>query len=69
MIKRVSTTRETPSGRNTQFQDNYTGTSMTLNTFVRKIENGYYDNYHIRLINGIKTPCSNPDRSSRNNLD
>lgn len=69
MAKRVSTTHENSSGRNTHFQDNYTGATMTRSAFVKKIESGYYANYHIRVIDGIKTPCSNPDRSSRNNLD
>ena len=68
MPKRISVTRETSTGRNTQFRDNYTGTTMTRTQFVREIKSGNYDNYHIRNINGIETPVSNPDHSSRNNL-
>jgi len=41
---------------------------MTRSQFVTKIENNKYNDYHIRTINGIKTPCSNPDKSERNNL-
>jgi len=46
-----------------------TGESMTRAQFVSKIENGEYnDDYHVRIINGIKTPVSNPDKDSNNNL-
>ena len=42
---------------------------MTRNQFVREINNGSYDNYHVRIINNVPTPVSNPDSSERNNLD
>jgi hypothetical protein len=42
---------------------------MTRPEFVRQIESGNYDNYHVRKINGVKTPVSNPDNSEKNNLD
>ncbi len=67
--KRVSTTLESDSGRNLKFRDNYNNQNMTRTQFVNKIEKGNYENYHIREINGIKTPCSNPDKSTNNNLD
>ncbi|MET3616623.1 hypothetical protein ABID14_000243 [Peptoniphilus olsenii] len=67
--KRVSVTSENPNGRNTTFHDNYNGKNMTRNQFVREIKSGNYDNYHVRVINGIETPVSNPDKSSNNNLD
>ena len=41
---------------------------MSRSQFVRQIENGNYDNYHVRNINGVKTPVSNPDNSTNNNL-
>jgi hypothetical protein len=41
---------------------------MGRTQFVRSIELGRYEDYHIRVINGIKTPCSNPDSDSKNNL-
>jgi hypothetical protein len=66
--KRVKVTAETESGRNQKFQDTRTGEPMTRPEFVRKIEGGEYTNYHIREINGIKTPVSNPDQSEGNNL-
>lgn len=65
---RVKVINETDSGRNTEYHDNYTGEDMTRVQFVRKIKNGYYKNYHIRIIDGIETPCSNPDGSENNNL-
>jgi len=69
MGKTVRVTKETDTGRNTNFKDLKTGQTMTLDQFVKKIESGnYQDDYHIRNINNIKTPCSNPDKSENNNL-
>lgn len=68
MPKRVSVTSESSTGRNQTFHDNYTGIDMTRAQFVRQINNGNYENYHVRNINGIDTPVSNPDSSSKNNL-
>ena len=67
--KRVSVTKESSTGRNQKFHDNRTGDDMTRAQFVKKIETGTYDDYHVRKVNGIKTPVSNPDSSSDNNLD
>lgn len=67
--KRVTVTRESDSGRNERFHDNYTGDDMTRTQFVSKINQGLYSNYHTRIINGIETPVSNPDESENNNLD
>lgn len=68
MSKRISVTRETDSGRNQRFRDNRTGIEMSRAELVRKIEQGEYDTYHVREINGVKTPVSNPDQSENNNL-
>lgn len=68
MTKRITVTRESDTGRNERFHDNRTGADMTRNQFVRQIQQGNYDNYHVRNINGVPTPVSNPDRSHRNNL-
>ncbi len=68
MAKRISVTSQNSTGRNTTFHDNYTGADMTRAQFVRQINNGNYDNYHVRMVNGVATPASNPDSSSRNNL-
>ena len=69
MPKRVKVTTENSRGRNTQFYDNFTGADMTRAQFVRQIEQGDYSNYHVRKINGLKTPVSNPDSRRNNNLD
>lgn len=67
--KRVTVTKESNTGRNQKFHDNYTGADMSRPDFVKQIENGNYSNYHVRNVNGIKTPVSNPDGKSNNNLD
>ena len=69
MQKRITVTQESESGRNEKFHDNFNGQNMTRNQFVQEIKKGNYDNYHIRNINGVPTPVSNPDNSERNNLD
>lgn len=66
--KRITVTRESDSGRNQQFRDTRTGEQISRPNLVRKIEQGVYPNYHIRTINGVKTPVSNPDHSEGNNL-
>ncbi len=66
--KRVSVTRESDTGRNQKFHDNYSSADMTRSQFVREIESGNYSNYHVRKVNGIKTPVSNPDSTRNNNL-
>ncbi|MCB0419464.1 MAG: hypothetical protein KDD61_00600 [Bdellovibrionales bacterium] len=65
---RVSVTRETSTGRNTGFVDNRTGQNMTRPQFVSEIRSGNYSDYHVRNINGVPTPASNPDGKKGNNL-
>lgn len=67
--KRITVTKESDSGRNQKFHDNRTGGDMSRTQFVKKIEHGDYQKYHVRNINGVKTPVSNPDSSKNNNLD
>ncbi len=69
MPKRVTVSKESGSGRNLNFHDNYTNKNMTRSDFVKEIEKGNYSNYHVRKINNIKTPVSNPDSTTNNNLD
>lgn len=66
--KRVSVTRESDTGRNQRFHDNYSGADLTRPQFVKQIEVGEYPNYHVRKVHGMKTPVSNPDRTKNNNL-
>lgn len=69
MAKTVHTTRETKTGKNTNFRDKSTGKDMTRKAFVKEINQGKYSkDYHVRIINGIATPASNPDKSKKNNL-
>lgn len=68
-MKRVITTNQSSTGRNLNFKDTKSGRYMTRQDFVRSIKAGNYKNYHVRLINGIETPVSNPDKSKNNNLD
>lgn len=68
MPKRIKVTQETDSGRNTNFHDNFTGKDMTRTELVNQIKQGNYKNYHIRIINDIETPVSNPDNKHNNNL-
>lgn len=68
-MKRVITTNQSSTGRNLNFKDTMSGRYMTRQDFVRSIKAGNYENYHVRLINGIETPVSNPDKSKNNNLD
>jgi len=68
MAKNIRTIAQNSTGRNISFKDISSGIKMTRSQFVTKIENNKYNDYHIRTINGIKTPCSNPDKSERNNL-
>lgn len=67
--KRVTVTREKDSGRNIKFHDNYNGNNMTRPQFVKAIKDGDYPNYHVRNVNGLPTPVSNPDNTTNNNLD
>ena len=65
---RVVVTKENETGRNLQFHDNRTGEDMSRAKFVKAIEQGKYDNYHVRKVHGVKTPISNPDDTDNNNL-
>ncbi len=68
MSGRVRVTRESDSGRNQRFRDTRSGREMSRQEFARKIEAGEYPKYHTRVINGVRTPVSNPDGKERNNL-
>ena len=68
MAGRVKVIKEADTGRNELFQDTRTHQIMTRTQFIKKIEGDQYPNYHIRKINRIKTPVSNPDDTERNNL-
>jgi len=67
-IIRVKTIKENDTGRNIRFQDIASKKEMTDKGFVRAIKKGDYDGYHIRKINGIDTPVSNPNGRESDNL-
>lgn len=69
MAKSVVVTVESGSGRNQKFHDTKSGKNMTRTEFVAQIESGKFPDYHVRKINGLNTPVSNPDKSESNNLD
>jgi len=69
MAKSVVVTSESDSGRNQKFHDNKSGKDMTRTQFVQEIKHGNFPDYHVRTVNGLPTPVSNPDRKESNNLD
>ena len=69
MSKSVVVTAESESGRNQAFHDTKSGMDMSRAQFVKQIVQGNFNNYHVRTINGLKTPVSNPDGRQGNNLD
>lgn len=68
MPKRVSVKLESETGRNERFHDNFKNRDMSRTQFVDRIKRGEYENYHVRTINGVETPVSNPDKNRNNNL-
>lgn len=68
MPKRINVTKESDTGRNLEFHDNFTGKDMTRGQFVKEINNGNYGNYTVKKINNVDTPVSKPDSSRNNNL-
>lgn len=68
MPKRIKVTKESDTGRNLEFHDNFTGKDMTRSQFVKEINYGNYDNYTVKKINNLDTPVSKPDSSRNNNL-
>ena len=69
MAKKVRVTKESESGKNQEFYDPARHRTMTRAGFVKEIEHGKYSGYHVRKVNGVKTPVSNPDGKAGNNLD
>ena len=67
-MKKINVIEETTTGRNKTFKNLITGVIMTRAQFVKEIEKGNYPDYHIRIINGIKTPVSNPNGNFKDNL-
>lgn len=68
-MARVIVTEESSTGRNVRFYDNVKHRDMSRQEFVSRIENDEYPKYHVRVVNGLKTPVSDPDGTENNNLD
>ena len=69
MLKRISVLRQSKTGRNELFLDNYTGEVFGREQFVKKIKAGLYSDFSVKIIKGIETPVSKPDFIKSNNLD
>jgi predicted SPOUT superfamily RNA methylase MTH1 len=70
MVKKpIKVIKESTTGRNQRFLDPNKSLEMTRTQFVKQIEKGNYAGYHVRKVNQLKTPVSNPDNTKRNNLD
>ena len=65
---KIVVTQQSETGRNTQFKNTQTGEEKTRAQIVKDIESGNLPGYHVRKIDGVKTPVSNPDNSEKNNL-
>lgn len=64
---KITVTSESESGRNLRF-DTPLGTNVSRQKLVQEIRAGEHDGYHVRVINGLATPVSNPNGSSKDNL-
>lgn len=69
MTKRLRVLKQSKTGRNELFQDVHSKKILTRKQVIDCIKHGDYPDYHLRIINGKETPCSNPDNDKFNNLD
>jgi hypothetical protein len=65
---KIVVTQQSDTGRNTRFKNTQTGEEKTRAQTVKDIEAGKLPGYHVREIDGVRTPVSNPDNSEKNNL-
>ncbi|MDB5659570.1 MAG: hypothetical protein JWS10_2185 [Cypionkella sp.] len=64
---KITVTSESETGRNTRFNVQGQG-DMSRRELVQQIRAGEHDGYHVRIINGLATPVSNPNATDRDNL-
>ena len=64
---RITVTSESDTGRNTRFNVPGHG-EVSRRELVQQIRHGERDGYHVRIINGLATPVSNPNSSGTDNL-
>ena len=70
-MKTVKAIEQTSTGRNITFQNTGNHEIMSRPKFVNRIKNPlseYHKYYTVKVINGIETPVSKPDKSINNNL-
>jgi predicted membrane GTPase involved in stress response len=65
--KKITVTGESDTGRNVRFQVPGRG-EMPRQTLVQQIRAGEHEGYHVRVINGLATPVSNPNGRNSDNL-
>jgi len=56
MAKRIVVTQENSTGRNVKFRVGVA--ELSRSKLVAEIESGLHKGYHVRTINGVKTPVS-----------
>lgn len=66
--KQISVVEQDENGRNETFKIHGTNEVVSREELAERIQNGEFDDYHVREINGVKTPVSNPDGKEGNNL-
>ena len=64
---KITTTSESSSGRNLRFDVPGQG-NLSRRELVQQIRSGQHEDYHVRIINRVATPVSNPNGSENDNL-
>jgi hypothetical protein len=64
----LEVTQESETGRNEAFRNRNTQEEMNRAEAVQDIRHDLLPGYHVRVINGVDTPVSNPNRSEIDNL-
>ena len=71
-MKNVKVLKESDTGRNILFQNISNHEIMTRTEFVSRIKSptsSYHKDYMVKVINGIETPVSRPDKYTSNNIE
>ena len=63
----ITVTSESETGRNVRFSVAGQG-DVSRQALVQQIRAGEHQNYHVRIINGLATPVSNPNGTEGDNL-
>ncbi|WP_439650077.1 DUF3892 domain-containing protein [Gymnodinialimonas mytili] len=67
--RRISVTKEGPTGLNTRFKVAGRGCEVSRSKLVKEVKQGQHPGYHTRHNGRVEYVASNPDGSKRNNLD